>query len=219
MPDKSSRVAGQAFEPDRPHESLHFWDGVRNKDAGHRTEGSASGGHAFKTGVRARARRRVRFASASAAADLQKRPREGNSVRARRLECRRHVLARLRGPASLPRLWLLPDLLKHHELGPSSAWSPTPQPPTAVAVSSSRSVSAIEGAASSPTKHLPAARSRSASIERPASKVATKPLLEVLAVVRSIDDRGRRAPAQTGDLTRGATGSTLGATLGRGGLS
>jgi len=38
-----------------------------DKDAGHRPEGSASVGHAFKTGVGARAPRRVRFPSASAA--------------------------------------------------------------------------------------------------------------------------------------------------------
>jgi hypothetical protein len=37
-----------------------------DKDAGHRPGGSARVGHAFKTGVRARARRRVRFPSASA---------------------------------------------------------------------------------------------------------------------------------------------------------
>ncbi len=37
-----------------------------DKDAGHGPEGSASVGHAFKTGVRARARRRVRLPSASA---------------------------------------------------------------------------------------------------------------------------------------------------------
>jgi len=38
-----------------------------DKDAGHGPEGGAGVGHAFKTGVRARARRRVRFPSASAA--------------------------------------------------------------------------------------------------------------------------------------------------------
>jgi len=37
-----------------------------DKDAGHRPEGNASVGHAFKIGVRAKARRRVRFPSASA---------------------------------------------------------------------------------------------------------------------------------------------------------
>jgi hypothetical protein len=37
-----------------------------DKDAGHRPGGSASVGHAFKIGGRAKARRRVRFPSASA---------------------------------------------------------------------------------------------------------------------------------------------------------
>jgi hypothetical protein len=37
-----------------------------DKDAGHRPEGTASAGHAFKTGVGAKAPRRVRFPSASA---------------------------------------------------------------------------------------------------------------------------------------------------------
>jgi hypothetical protein len=38
----------------------------RDKDAGHRPEGQADVGHAFKIGGRAKARRRVRFPSASA---------------------------------------------------------------------------------------------------------------------------------------------------------
>jgi hypothetical protein len=37
-----------------------------DKDAGHRAEGTASVGHAFKISGRAKARRRVRFPSASA---------------------------------------------------------------------------------------------------------------------------------------------------------
>jgi len=52
-----------------------------DKDAGHGPEGIASVGHAFKTGVGAKAPRRVRFPSASATSDLRKRASKGSSGR------------------------------------------------------------------------------------------------------------------------------------------
>ena len=60
-PDKSSQAAGQVFEPDRPHKSLHVrGTASEDKDAARGPKEGASVGHAL-IGVRARARRRVRF--------------------------------------------------------------------------------------------------------------------------------------------------------------
>ena len=58
---RSSLRAGSASQV-----FARFGTASGDKDAGHRPEGSASVGHAFKTGGRAKARRRVRFPSASA---------------------------------------------------------------------------------------------------------------------------------------------------------
>jgi hypothetical protein len=52
-----------------------------DKDAGRGPGGSSRVGHAFKTGVGARAPRRVRFPSASATFDLRERASEGSSGR------------------------------------------------------------------------------------------------------------------------------------------
>jgi hypothetical protein len=68
-------VAGQVFKGRRTSlragSASQVFAGSRlaseDKDAGHRAEDSASVGHAFKIGGRAKARRRVRFPSASAA--------------------------------------------------------------------------------------------------------------------------------------------------------
>ncbi len=75
-PDKSSSRIGLTVFARSGTASEH-------KDAGHRSGGRASVGHAFKIGGRAKARRRVRFPSASAtekrlsAAALRRRARGG----------------------------------------------------------------------------------------------------------------------------------------------
>jgi hypothetical protein len=75
MPDKSSRAAGQVFEPYRPHKTLHVsGTAPEDKGAGHTPGGNQRAGHAFKTGVGARAPRRVRFPSASAAEEASDQP-------------------------------------------------------------------------------------------------------------------------------------------------
>jgi hypothetical protein len=67
MPDKSSQAAGQVFETDRPHKSLHVLGRrLETKTMVTGLKAAQASDVPFKIGGQAKARRRVRFPSASA---------------------------------------------------------------------------------------------------------------------------------------------------------
>jgi hypothetical protein len=86
------KAAGQVFEPDRPHKSFHVLGRRPETKTLVTPVDSASVGHAFKIGGRAKARRRVRFrppplpkgaSSSGVRAPGERRPRGRHPIRAR----------------------------------------------------------------------------------------------------------------------------------------